>query len=132
MRKRLVPLAWADRWFASAPRWEKWALADHACGQEWTKPFLLQITAEGGEHELTLTFRTLGGNVAASIKWISTDPTTGLPEAVFGRIRSSGFECPFEPLRVSNLRLLKPDGALVDVSPDAAPLAEQFASHLEQ
>ena len=39
-----------------------------------------------------------------------------------------GFECPFEPLRLSNLRLLKPHGGLLDVSPDAAPLAEQLAS----
>ena len=107
------------------------ALANHSGGQEWTKPFLLQITAEGVE-QLTLTFRTLGGNVAASIRWNSTGPTTGLPEAVLAGIRSAGFECPFEPVRVRNLRLLKPDGALVDVSPEAAPLAEQFSSHVEQ
>ena len=111
---------------------DRWATANHACGQEWTKPFLLQTTAEGGKPELTLTFRTLGGDVAASIKWNSTDPTTSLPETVLGGIRSSGFECPFEPLRISNLRLLKPDGSLVDVSPDATPLAEQLASHIEQ
>ena len=109
---------------------EQWALANRAFGQEWRKPFLLQI--EGGEPEPILTFRTLGGNIAASIRWNSTDPTTSLPEAVLGGIRSSGFECPFEPLRVSNLRLLKPDGTLVDVSPDAAPLSEQLASHVEQ
>ena len=108
------------------------AWANHARDQEWTKPFLLQIAAEGGEPDLTLTFRTLGGNVAASIRWNSADPTTGLTEAVLGGIGSSGFECPFEPLRVSNLRFLKPDGTLVDVSPDAAPLAEQLASHVER
>ena len=34
--------------------------------------------------------------------------------------------------RVSNLRLLKPDGTLVDVSPNSAPLAEQLASHVGQ
>ena len=73
-------------------------------------------------------FRTLAWDVAASINWNCAAPPSGLPEAVLDGIRSSGFECPFEPLRVSNLRLLKPDGALVDVSPDAAPLAEQLAS----
>ena len=99
---------------------------NHSCGQERTKPFLLQITVDRGEPEL-LTFRTLGGNVAASIKWSSTDRTTGLPEAVLSGIGSSGFECPFEPLRVSNLRLIKPDGAVVDVSPHAPSLAEQMA-----
>ena len=90
------------------------------------------MTAEGGEPNLTLLFHTLGGNVAASIKWNSTDPNTGLPEAVLGGIKSSGFGCPFKPLRISNLRLLKPDGTLVDVSPDATPLAEQLTSHIEQ
>ena len=102
--------------------------ANNACGQEWTKPFLLQITAEGGDPELVLIFRTLGGNVAASINWNCTVPPSGLPEAVLDGIRSSGFECPFEPLRLSNLRLLKPGGAPLDMSPDAAPLAEQLAS----
>ena len=100
--------------------------------QDWTKPFILQVSAEGSGPEVTLTFRTLGGNVAASINWNCADPPAGLPEAVLSEIRGSGFECPFEPLRVSNLRLLKPDGALVDVSPDAAALAEQLASHVEQ
>ena len=111
---------------------EQWALVKHARGQEWTKPFLLQITAEGGEPELTLTFRTLGGNVAASIKWNSTDPITGLPETVLSGIRNLGFECPFEPVRVSNLRLIKPDGAMLDVSPDAPRLAEQMATQSAQ
>ena len=100
--------------------------------QDWTKPFILQVSAEGSGPEVTLTFRTLGGNVAASINWNCADPPAGLPKAVLSEIRGSGFECPFEPLRVSNLRLLKPDGALVDVSPDAAALAEQLASHVEQ
>ena len=67
------------------------------------------------------------GNVAASINWNCTAPLAGLPEAVLDGIRSSGFKCPFEPVRLSNLRLIKPDG-LVDMRPDAAPLAEQLAS----
>ena len=111
-------------------RFERWPCPP--CGQEWTKPFLLQTTVEGGEPELILTFRTFGGNIAASIKWNCTDAPEDLPTAVLSGIRSSGFECPFEPLRVSNLRLLKPDGTLVDVRPDAAPLAEQLASHVKQ
>ena len=100
--------------------------------QDWTKPFLLQLSAEGDGPEATLTFRTLGGNVAAFISWNCADPPAGLPEAVLSGIRGSGFECPFQPIRVSNLRLLKRDGALVDVGPDAAPLAEQLASHMQQ
>ena len=111
---------------------ELFALASSACGQEWTKPFLLQISVEGSDPERILTFRTIGGNVAASIKWNSADPTAGLPQAALSEIRSSGFECPFEPVRVSNLRLIKPDGSLLDVGPDAAPLAEQLASQTEQ
>ena len=96
--------------------------------QEWTKPFLLQISGEGSDPDLVLIFCTLAGTVAASINWNCAAPPAALPEAVLGGIRRSGFECPFEPLRVSNLRLLKPDGTVVDVSPEAAPLAEQLAS----
>ena len=103
------------------------ALASSACGQEWTKPFLLQISVEGRDPERTLSFLTMGANVAASIKWKCADTPLGLPEAVLNEMRVSGFECPFEPVRVSNLRLLKPDGTLLDVSPDAAALAEQLA-----
>ena len=95
--------------------------------QEWTKPFLLQLSAEGSDPDLVLIFRTLAGSVAASINWNCEAAPAGLPEAVLNGIRSSGFECPFEPLRVSNLRLLKPDGILVDMSPGAASLAEQLA-----
>ena len=102
--------------------------ANHAGGQEWTKPFLLQITAEGSDPELILIFRTLAGNVAASINWTCAAPLAGLPKAVLYGMRSSGFECPVKPLRLSNLRLLKPRGGLLDVSPGAAPLAEQLAS----
>ena len=111
---------------------EPCALASSMCGQGWTKPFLLQSTTESTDSERTLTFRTLGGNVAASLQWNGADTPTSLPEAVLSEIRSSGFECPFEPVRVSNLRLIKSDGALLDVGPDAAPLAEQLASQTEQ
>ena len=100
--------------------------------QVWTQPFLLQVSDEGRDPELTLIFRTLGGNVAASINWNCEDHPASLPEAVLSAIVSSGFACPFKPLRVSNLRLLKPNGTLVDVSLEAAPLAEQLATHVEQ
>ena len=92
-----------------------------------TRPFLLQTTAQGNGPELDLTFQTLGGNVAASFKWNSASTPQDLPEAVLREIRSSGFECPFEPLLVSNLRLIKPDGTLLDMSPDALSVAEQLA-----
>ena len=107
-------------------------MAKSVCGQEWTKPFILQMSAEGAGPERTLTFRTLGANIAASLQWNCSDPSTGLPKAVLSEIRSCGFECPFEPVRVSNLRLIKPGGTLLDVGPDAAPLAEQLGSRMEQ
>ena len=107
-------------------------LANSACCQEWTKPFLLQMSAEAAGSERTLTFRTMGANVAASIQWNCADTVTRLPEAVLTEMRISRFECPFEPVRVSNLRFLKPDGTLLDVSPEAGPLAEQVASRTEQ
>ena len=107
-------------------------MANSACCQEWTKPFLLQMSAEGAGPERTLTFRTIGGNVAASIQWNCADTPAGVLEAVLTEMRISGLECPFEPMRVSNLRLLKPDGTLLDVSPEAGPLAEHLASRTEQ
>ena len=94
--------------------------------------FSCRCLSEGLDPDRTLTFRTLGGNIAASIKWNCTGAPTGLPEAVLCEIRCLGFECPFEPMRVSNLRLIKPDGALLDASPEAPPLGEQLASHAEQ
>ena len=114
--------------------WEWWAcgFGHERLPQDWTKPFILQVSAEGSGPEVTLTFRTLGGNIAASINWNCADPPAGLPEAVLNGIRGSGFECAVEHLGVGNLHLLKPDGTLVDASPDAAPLAEQMASHVEQ
>ena len=105
-----------------------WPNVTPGAAKDWTKPCLLQITTEGTDPEVVLVFRTLGGNVAASINWNCADPPAGLPEAVLERIKSSGFECPFKPLRKRNLRLLKPHGGQVDVSLDAAPLAEQLAS----
>ena len=105
----------------------KVGFAESAWLKAWTRPFLLQLLAEGASAELTLTFRTLAGNVAASIKWSSADPPSALPEAVLRELRSSGFECPFEPFRVSNLRLIKPAGTLLDISPEAPSMAEQVA-----
>ena len=100
----------------------------NACLEAWTRPFLLQISSEGSSSERPLTFHTMGGNVAAVLSWNCESPIADLPEAVLAAIRSSGFECPFEPLRVSNLRLLKKDGALLEVGPDAPGLDEQLAS----
>ena len=72
------------------------------------------MTTEESDPELILSFRTLAGNVAASINWNCAAPPAGLPQAVLEGIKSSGFKCPLEPLR--------------DMSPEAAPLAEQLAS----
>ena len=109
------------------PRGKRCRASQRTRPEEWTRPFILQMSSEGSGPEPTLTFRTVGGNVAASFKWNCDDPIRDLPAAVLCAIRSSGFECPFM-LRVSNLRLLKVGGGLLDVSPGALPLAEQLAS----
>lgn len=94
--------------------------------EEWTRPFILQLTCEDVEGEAAITCRTLGGNVAAAFQWTWEDPIHKLPSAVLEAVKSSGFRCPFEPLRVSNLRLVKPDGELLNICSDATSLASQM------
>lgn len=91
-------------------------------------PFLLQLAVDGQLPEANLTFRTVAGNVAATLKWDFTAPTSKLPPAVLGAIRRGGFQCPCEPLGVQNLRVILPNGAQLDVGPRAASLADQMAA----
>lgn len=94
--------------------------------EEWTRPFLLQVSATcDGE----LTFHTMGGNVAATTTWPSERPVEELPARVLEALRSSGFQAPFQPVRVSNLRLLLPNGKVLDVNPSAGSLWEQMVSN---
>lgn len=91
--------------------------------EDLARPLLLQVSVEGAE----LTFHTMGGEVAATVTWPDENPVQELPFAVLEAIRSSGFQTPSPHLRASNLRLVLPQGALLDVSPRAVSLAEQLA-----
>lgn len=92
--------------------------------EEWNRPFVLQMSAKGTE----LTFHTMGGSTAATLTWAGERPVEELPQAVLEAVQSSGFEVRFQPLRLSNLRLVLPQGAEVDISSSAASLLEQVAS----
>lgn len=98
--------------------------------EEWNKPFILQMSSEGVGPEVSLTFHTLAGNVAARLEWRCEDPLHELSQAVLDAIQSSGFTCPFEPMRLSNLRFVTRAGRVLDVGPEAASLSQQLGLDL--
>lgn len=87
---------------------------------EWSRPFLLQVRAEGAE----LTFRTMGGTRAATLAWSAERPLQELPSAARSAVRRAGCEAPFG----HEWKLLLPSGKLLDTGPGAKALAEQLAS----
>lgn len=98
--------------------------------EAWARPFLLQMSVEGGEPDFTITFRTLAGNVAAVVNWAAATPVQELPGVTLGAMKAAGFQAPFEPFRAQNLRIVRPDGALLDLSDRAPPFLEQLAASL--
>lgn len=95
--------------------------------EEWTRELVLHVSAEAGAEELLLTLRTLGGSVAGTLSWQSARPVAQLPKAALEALKSSGFQAPFEPLRLSNLRFLLASGKLLDTSSETS-LLHQMAS----
>ena len=99
-------------------------------------PRVLTVRAQrAGPGTLELTCSALSGNVAAALEWPDDAPVAGLAEAVVAAVTSSGFTGLKEPLAVWNLRLLKPDGTLLDLGSDESdsdvessplPLLEQL------
>lgn len=89
------------------------------------RSFLLQMQVEGEEAEWSITFRTVAGTVAAVMSWSADRPVKKLPEAVFSAMRASDSQLLDRHLRAHNLRIVKPDGALLDVTDHAANFAEQ-------
>lgn len=98
--------------------------------EEWTRPFLLQVSVCGTGPEVKLLLRTLSGNVAAKLPWSSSQPVQELPAAVLAALRASEFQSPFR-LRVSNLRLILPHGRVMELDEGAPPFFEQFACGAE-
>lgn len=95
--------------------------------EAWTRPLILQLFATSTGATVQLTLRALSGAVAASLSWDSEARPQLLPQAVLEALGSSGFSCPFQPLRESNLRLITREGQVLDLGPGARPLAEQLA-----
>lgn len=87
------------------------------------RPLLLQMQVETADEGFSLTFRTAAGNVAAALTWTKDQPTKDLPEAVVTQMQVSGFHVQAHK---EQLRLIAPAGAVLDVGPDAAPLAQQL------
>jgi hypothetical protein len=75
------------------------------------------MQVEGEPSDWTITFRTMGGNVAAVLKWSSEHPTHELPEQVFHGMKTAGFQLPSRHLRASNLRFIL-HGKILDCKSD--------------
>lgn len=91
--------------------------------EAWSRPFLLQLTA--GAQLDQFIFRTLAGNVAATLSWNFEEPAMALPNAILSAMHGSSFEPPFE-VRTGNLRVVTSTGTMLDMTPSAAPLADQL------
>lgn len=88
------------------------------------RSFVLQMQVAGAEPEWVLTFRTLAGNVAAVLSWKSDRLVQELPDAVLAEMRASKFRVA---VTAHHLRLLRPDGKVLEVADNAAPLTVQLA-----
>lgn len=97
-----------------------------------TRTFLLQMEVGGDETQWTFTFRTMAGNVAAVLNWSTDRLATGLLEAVFRNMQASGFQLPSRHLRAGNLRILRPDGGLLDVGEYADDLWCQLVERRDE
>lgn len=100
---------------------------DEVLEANWARSFVLQMQVEGDETQWTFTFRTAAGTVAAVLTWSSDRPAYELPEAVFTAMGTSGFQLLTRHLRAHNLRIVRPDGNLLEDSADAPDLAQQLA-----
>lgn len=87
------------------------------------RSLVLQMEVQKLEDVVQVKFRTLAGTEAAVVTWERAPPARFLPGCI---MRSSGFRLPSRSFSRENLKLVKPDGALLDVSCLAAPLAEQL------
>lgn len=89
------------------------------------RSLVLQMTVQKAEHDVLLTFRTIAGSEAAVLSWSLDRPVQDLPKAVLMAMQSSGFQHP-KGLGVMNLKLVRPDGAILDVGSEVASLAQQL------
>ena len=95
--------------------------------EDTTIPRILTVRAKRVSHnKLELTCTTIAGRVAATLQWPDDTPVCHLAHTTIGVLRSSGFTGLKEPLSVSNLRLVKPDGTSLALGADAPSLSEQF------
>lgn len=79
--------------------------------------FLLQMQVEqGDELDFVLTFRTAAGTLAGVLNWECFSSAYRLLDGVFAAIKTSGFQLPDRHLRAGNLRIVMPDGQLLDCS----------------
>lgn len=96
------------------------------------RSFVLTMEAQKSkDEEMDLKFRTIGGTVAAVLSWSLDKPAQDMPKAVVSSMRSSGSPLPFKGLSAVNLKLVRPDGAVLAVGPTAAPLAQQLGLSTE-
>lgn len=92
------------------------------------RAFLLQMQVEGDETSWTFTFRTAAGTLAAVLDWSSDRPVQELRSEVFTAMTAStgDFQLPDRHLRAHNLRIVRPDGLLLEDGRAAVSLAQQL------
>jgi hypothetical protein len=78
------------------------------------RSFVLQTEVEGEPSGWTFTFRTMGGNVAGTLRWSSERPARELPKEVFGSMKAGNFQLPSPFLKARNLRFVLQNGEILD------------------
>lgn len=101
-------------------------------GENKARAFLLQMQVEGAEPDWALTFRTLAGAVAAVLTWSPERRVQEVPQAVLAEMRASGFPLPVKQLTARHLRIVRPDGQVLDTAETADALTAQLAGRREE
>lgn len=90
------------------------------------RSFVLQLQAQASPTGFALSFRTASGNVVAALDWTNEQPVEELPEAVLSRMIDNCFQLPFKHFKAFHIKIVMPQGGVLDVGPTAASLAQQL------
>lgn len=86
---------------------------------------ILQMEAKTAGSSLELTLRTLAGNVVAVLPWFPEERVQALPRAIWATMQSTGFKPPWRSFNASDLKIVLPNGAVLDRRAKALPLWQQ-------
>jgi hypothetical protein len=95
--------------------------------RERTFVLQVQVVFTGTSSEVELICRTVAGTVAAIVLWGLEQCVEDLPQMVMATMSASGFVLPFKYIKAAYLRLLLPNGNILQVKDEAGPLGQQLA-----